>query len=192
LVPIGVVVINYVRTGPSNGALPVFAIANYTEPGSNKVLTQGQEDTDALRISLLYSAKRSSPWLNACWAMTPRSTISRYVGKYNVGYDVPYTLYKSYQGDQTVISENARGTDFHHRPQHRLWNSHSPSHGRHWSNMSRGALSGRNGESRAEYVGKYNVGYDVPYTLYKSYQGDQTVISEPSTPSVEFAFTQSR
>lgn len=35
--------LNYVRTGPSNGALPVFAIANYTEPGSNKVLTQGQE-----------------------------------------------------------------------------------------------------------------------------------------------------
>lgn len=35
--------VNYVRTGPSNGALPVFAIANYTESGSGKVLTQGQE-----------------------------------------------------------------------------------------------------------------------------------------------------
>lgn len=35
--------LDYVRTGPSNGALPVFAIANYTEEGSNKVLTQGQE-----------------------------------------------------------------------------------------------------------------------------------------------------
>jgi hypothetical protein len=35
--------VNYVRTGPSNGALPVFGIANYTESGSGKILTQGQE-----------------------------------------------------------------------------------------------------------------------------------------------------
>lgn len=35
--------VNYVRTGPSNGALPVFAVANYTETGTGKVLTQGQE-----------------------------------------------------------------------------------------------------------------------------------------------------
>jgi hypothetical protein len=37
--------LNYFRSGPSNGALPVFAIANYTvtESGSDKILTQGQE-----------------------------------------------------------------------------------------------------------------------------------------------------
>jgi hypothetical protein len=35
--------LDYIRTGPSNGALPVFAIANYTESGSGKILTQGQE-----------------------------------------------------------------------------------------------------------------------------------------------------
>lgn len=35
--------LDYVRNGPSNGALPVFAIANYTERGSGKTLTQGQE-----------------------------------------------------------------------------------------------------------------------------------------------------
>jgi len=35
--------IDYVRTGPSNGALPVFAIANYTESETGKLLTQGQE-----------------------------------------------------------------------------------------------------------------------------------------------------
>jgi hypothetical protein len=35
--------VNYVRTGPSNGALPVFTIANYTEPDTGKILTQGQE-----------------------------------------------------------------------------------------------------------------------------------------------------
>ena len=35
--------ISYMRYGPSNGAFPVFAIANYTEAGTGKVLTQGQE-----------------------------------------------------------------------------------------------------------------------------------------------------
>ncbi|OQE88619.1 hypothetical protein PENNAL_c0016G08610 [Penicillium nalgiovense] len=110
--------LNYVRTGPSNGALPVFAIANYTEPGSNKVLTQGQEagrdqghsTLDMVLLGVIAQqafnqgddlfAEYSNEILNA----------AEYVGKYNLGYDVPYTLYKSYQGDQTVISENARGT----------------------------------------------------------------------------------
>ncbi|OQE15311.1 hypothetical protein PENFLA_c032G03657 [Penicillium flavigenum] len=110
--------LNYVRTGPSNGALPVFAIANYTESGSNKVLTQGQEagrdqghsTLDMVLLGVIAQqafnqgddlfAEYSNEILNA----------AEYVGKYNVGYDVPYTLYKSYQGDQSVISENARGT----------------------------------------------------------------------------------
>lgn len=35
--------VDYFLTGPSNGALPVFAIANYTEDGSTKTLMQGQE-----------------------------------------------------------------------------------------------------------------------------------------------------
>lgn len=35
--------VRYVRAGPSNGALPVFGVANYTEDESGKVLTQGQE-----------------------------------------------------------------------------------------------------------------------------------------------------
>lgn len=43
-------------------------------------------------------------------------------------------------------------------------------------------------QSRAEYVGKYNVGYDVPYTLYQSYQGNQTVISNASRGTVRPGF----
>lgn len=35
--------VNYVRTGPSNGVLPVYDVANYTETGTGKVLTQGHE-----------------------------------------------------------------------------------------------------------------------------------------------------
>lgn len=43
-------------------------------------------------------------------------------------------------------------------------------------------------QSRAEYVAKYNVGYDVPYTLYQSYQGNQTVISNASRGTVRPGF----
>lgn len=35
--------LGYVHNGPSNGALPVFAIAKYKESGLGKTLTQGQE-----------------------------------------------------------------------------------------------------------------------------------------------------
>ncbi|KAJ6137257.1 hypothetical protein N7471_003743 [Penicillium samsonianum] len=110
--------LDYVRTGPSNGALPVFAIANYTESGSDKVLTQGQEagrdqghsTLDMVLLGIIAQqafnqgddlfAEYSNEILNA----------AEYVGKYNVGYDVPYTPYESYQGNQTVISNNSRGT----------------------------------------------------------------------------------
>jgi hypothetical protein len=129
--------LNYVRTGPSNGALPIFAIANYTESGSNKVLTQGQEagrdqghsTLDMVLLGVVAQqafnqgddlfAEYSNEILNALVfqkiplaqkKLLTQAYRAEYVGKYNVGYDVPYTLYKSYQGDQTVISENARGT----------------------------------------------------------------------------------
>ncbi|CAI7567240.1 unnamed protein product [Penicillium pancosmium] len=110
--------VNYVRTGPSNGALPVFAIANYTESGSSKILTQGQEagrdqghsTLDAVLLGVVAQqaynqgddlfAEYSNEILNA----------AEYIGKYNVGQDVPYTAYNSYQGNQTVISNNSRGT----------------------------------------------------------------------------------
>ena len=35
--------VKYVHSGPSNGAFPVFGIANFTEQTNGKVLTQGQE-----------------------------------------------------------------------------------------------------------------------------------------------------
>lgn len=35
---------------------------------------------------------------------------AEYVSKYNVGYDVPYKPYDSYQGNQTVIGSGSRGT----------------------------------------------------------------------------------
>ncbi|OQE29853.1 hypothetical protein PENSTE_c002G03120 [Penicillium steckii] len=110
--------VDYVRTGPSNGALPVFAIANYTESETGKLLTQGQEagrdqghsTLDAVLFGVIAQqvynqgddlfAEYSNEILNA----------AEYIGKYNVGQDVPYTAYNSYQGNQTVISNNSRGT----------------------------------------------------------------------------------
>ncbi|KAJ5347267.1 hypothetical protein MYU51_004329 [Penicillium brevicompactum] len=109
--------LSWVRTGPSNGALPVFAIANHTESGSNKVLTQGQEagrdqghsTLDMVLFGIVAQqaynqgddlfAEYGNEILNA----------AEYAAKYNVGYDVPYTLYESYQGPQSVISNNSRG-----------------------------------------------------------------------------------
>lgn len=43
-------------------------------------------------------------------------------------------------------------------------------------------------QSRAEYVAKYNVGDEVPYTLYQSFEGNQTVISNYSRGTVRPGF----
>ena len=128
--------VQYVRTGPGNGALPVFAIANFTEEGTGKVLTQGQEagrdqGHATLDLALLgvvaqqafnqgddLFAEYENLILNRYFFL-PRSywilstlthSSAEYIGKYNVGYDVPYTPYMSYQGNQSVISESSRGT----------------------------------------------------------------------------------
>ncbi|CAI7671221.1 unnamed protein product [Penicillium bialowiezense] len=109
--------LNYVRTGPSNGALPVFAIANYTESGSGKTLTQGQEagrdqghsTLDIMLLGVLaQQAYNQGDDIFATYSNEILNT-AEYVGKYNVGYNVPYTLYESYQGNQTVISNISRG-----------------------------------------------------------------------------------
>ncbi|KAJ5630809.1 uncharacterized protein N7484_010909 [Penicillium longicatenatum] len=109
--------LNYVRNGPSNGALPVFGIANYTEPCSEKTLTQGQEagrdqGHSTLDIVLLgVIAQQAYNQGDDLFATYGNEILNaaEYVGKYNVGYDVPYTLYESYQGNQTVISNGSRG-----------------------------------------------------------------------------------
>ncbi|KAJ5109853.1 hypothetical protein N7532_002498 [Penicillium argentinense] len=110
--------VSYVRTGPSNGALPVFAIANYTESEPDKVLTQGQEagrdqghsTLDAVLLGVI--AQQAYNQGDDLFAEYGNEILNsaEYVGKYNVGQDVPYTAYNSYQGNQTVISNSSRGT----------------------------------------------------------------------------------
>ncbi|KAJ5313681.1 uncharacterized protein N7443_000565 [Penicillium atrosanguineum] len=109
--------VNYFRTGPSNRALPVFAVANYTEPESGKALTQSQESgrdqghstLDMMLVGVIAQqvynqgddmfTAYSNEILNA----------TGYTSKYNVGYHVPYIAYDSYMGTQTVISNSSRG-----------------------------------------------------------------------------------
>ncbi|KAJ5527681.1 hypothetical protein N7513_011840 [Penicillium frequentans] len=107
--------LDYVRNGPSNGALPVFAIANYTECG--ETLTQGQEagrdqghaTLDLVLLGIIaQQAYNQGDDLFATYSNEILNA-AEYVGKYNVGYDVPYTLYESYEGNQTVISNGSRG-----------------------------------------------------------------------------------
>ncbi|KAJ5546731.1 hypothetical protein N7494_004316 [Penicillium frequentans] len=107
--------LDYVRNGPSNGALPVFAIANYTECG--ETLTQGQEagrdqghaTLDLVLLGII--AQQAYNQGDDLFATYSNEILhaAEYVGKYNVGYDVPYTLYESYEGNQTVISNSSRG-----------------------------------------------------------------------------------
>ncbi|KAJ5708151.1 hypothetical protein N7488_007952 [Penicillium malachiteum] len=109
--------LNYVLTGPSNGALPVFAIANYTESGSGKILTQGQEagrDQGHATLDLMLLGVIAQQAYNQgddLFATYSNEILNaaEYVGKYNVGYDVPYTLYESYLGNDTVVSNSSRG-----------------------------------------------------------------------------------
>ncbi|KAH8705736.1 chondroitin AC/alginate lyase [Talaromyces proteolyticus] len=109
--------VQYMLTGPSNGALPVFDIANYTEDGSGKVLIQGQEagrdqGHATLDIVLLgVIARQSYNQGDDLFAAYNNEILNaaEYVSKYNIGYDVPYTPYDSYQGNQSVISNNSRG-----------------------------------------------------------------------------------
>ncbi|OGE56677.1 hypothetical protein PENARI_c003G04548 [Penicillium arizonense] len=110
--------VNYVRTGPSNGALPVFGIANYTESGSGKILTQGQEagrDQGHATLDMMLWGVIAQQAYNQgidLFAEYENQILNsaEYVAKYNVGSDVPYTLYQSYQGNQTLISNASCGS----------------------------------------------------------------------------------
>ncbi|KAJ5301720.1 hypothetical protein PENANT_c002G02390 [Penicillium antarcticum] len=109
--------IDYVCTGPSNGALPVFSVANYTEAGTCKTLTQGQEagrDQGHSTLDIMLWGVIAQQAYNQgidLFAEHENKILNsaEYAAKYNVGFDVPYTLYQSYQGNQTVISSNSRG-----------------------------------------------------------------------------------
>ncbi|RKK91185.1 hypothetical protein BFJ71_g11070 [Fusarium oxysporum] len=120
---------NYFLNGDGRGAINNFIYKNYTESGSGKILSQGQEagrdqGHATLDISLLgVIMQQGYNQGDDLFATLGDAGLhaSEYVSKYNVGYDVPYTLYESYEGHQTVISADSRYT---HRPGFELVYAH--------------------------------------------------------------------
>ncbi|THY13741.1 chondroitin AC/alginate lyase [Aureobasidium pullulans] len=102
----------YFLTGAGNGALPNFAVANFTEEGTGKTLTQGQEaGRDQGHATLDFAllgviAQQGFNQGNDLFA-TYESMILN--AQYNVNQTVPYTAYDSFEGVQYNVSAKSRG-----------------------------------------------------------------------------------
>ncbi|KAH9882960.1 hypothetical protein J1614_000326 [Plenodomus biglobosus] len=118
--------VNYFKDGPVDGkvaygALPFFSIANFTEEGSKKILMQGQEagrdqghaTLNFALLGVIGQQGRSQGVDTYGFYGSQILNGAEYAAKYNTNHTVPYTPFQSYQGLQSVISENAR---FNHRP----------------------------------------------------------------------------
>ncbi|KAF4342252.1 hypothetical protein FBEOM_3805 [Fusarium beomiforme] len=120
---------NYFLHGDGRGAIENFIYKNYTESGTGKILSQGQEagrdqNHATLDIALLgVVMQQGYNQGDDLFATLGNASLHayEYVGKYNVGYHVPYTWYNSYEGNQTVMSEIGR---YKHRPGFELVFSH--------------------------------------------------------------------
>ncbi|KAI1453206.1 chondroitin AC/alginate lyase [Annulohypoxylon moriforme] len=120
---------DYFLHGDGRGAINNFIYANFTEDGTGKRLSQGQEagrDQGHATLDLALLGVIMQQGYNQgedLFAEMSNSGLAaaEYVSKYNTGYDVPYTWYDSYLGNETVISANARYT---HRPGFELLYAH--------------------------------------------------------------------
>ncbi|KAH6612169.1 GPI anchored protein-like protein [Boeremia exigua] len=111
----------YFANGPAGGAvsfgaLPFFSIANLTEAGSGKSLMQTQEtgrDQGHTLLDFALLAVIGQQGLSQgidLFGLYGNQILagSEYAAKYNVGEDVPYVPYKTFQGTFSVISNNSR------------------------------------------------------------------------------------
>ncbi|KAF7518446.1 hypothetical protein G7054_g13455 [Neopestalotiopsis clavispora] len=115
----------------ANGALPFYSIANFTEEGSSggKILMQGQEsgrDQGHAGLSTMLTGMVAQLGFNQgvdLFDVFEREILhgAEYFSKYNVGYDVPYTSYTSWEGNLSVIAEKQR---YNVRPGMELIHSH--------------------------------------------------------------------
>ncbi|ETS82858.1 hypothetical protein PFICI_04734 [Pestalotiopsis fici W106-1] len=100
----------------ANGALPFYSIANFTEEGSDKILMQGQEsgrDQGHAGLSTVLTGVVAQLGFNQgvdLFDVFGREVLhgAEYFSKYNVGYDVPYTSYISWEGNLSVVAEKQR------------------------------------------------------------------------------------
>ncbi|TIA59075.1 chondroitin AC/alginate lyase [Aureobasidium pullulans] len=96
----------YFLTGAGNGALPNFAVANFTEEGTGKTLTQGQEaGRDQGHATLDFALLG----VIAQQGFNQGNDLAVYAAKYNVNQTVPYTRYDSFEGVQYNVSAKSRG-----------------------------------------------------------------------------------
>ncbi|KAB5518162.1 putative GPI anchored protein [Coniochaeta sp. 2T2.1] len=109
--------ITYFKSGGGNGAIEKFIWKLHTEPGSSKILGQGQEagrdqghaTLDFALVGVLaQQAYNQGPDLFG-YLSNRILAASEYMAKYNVGKDVPYSTYTNSDVTQTVISANSRG-----------------------------------------------------------------------------------
>ncbi|KAI1339495.1 chondroitin AC/alginate lyase [Xylariaceae sp. FL0016] len=109
---------NYFLAGDGRGAIGNFIYKNYTEDGTGKMISQGQEagrdqghatlDFALLGVIMQQGYNQGDDF----YATNTNIGLagSEYVAKYNTGYDVPYTYYESYLGNETEISSSSRYT----------------------------------------------------------------------------------
>ncbi|KAH8680796.1 chondroitin AC/alginate lyase [Xylariales sp. PMI_506] len=110
--------LDYFKDGQGNGALNKAIWITYTESGSGKTLGQGQEagrdqGHATLDFALLGAFAQQAYNQGVDLFGYLHNLIlagSEYMAKYNVGYDVPYTLYNNSDVEQLVISNSSRGT----------------------------------------------------------------------------------
>ncbi|KAH8197768.1 hypothetical protein TruAng_008057 [Truncatella angustata] len=115
--------VDYFNNGPpgnvvANGALPIYSIANFTEEGSGKILMEGQEsgrDQGHAMLSTVLLGVVGQLGFNQgtdLFESFGREILNgaEYASKYNVGFDVPYTPYVSWEGTLPVVATKARYT----------------------------------------------------------------------------------
>lgn len=105
--------VNYFKHGAGNGAIAHAVVARYPD-GLGQCQESGRDQGHATLCVALLGAVCEMAWNqgddlyghddNRFLAM------AEYVAKYNLGYDVPYTPYKSSLASLPVISEKGRGT----------------------------------------------------------------------------------
>ncbi|KAJ8121982.1 hypothetical protein ONZ43_g1703 [Nemania bipapillata] len=120
---------NWFLNGPGRGSIIGLIYKNYTEEGSGKQISQGQEagrdqghatlDFTLLGVNMQQGYNQGDDF----FATNTNVGLAgaEYVSKYNTGHDVPYTLYESYLGTEAVISNSSRGIN---RPGYELLVAH--------------------------------------------------------------------
>ncbi|GJC87827.1 hypothetical protein ColLi_10665 [Colletotrichum liriopes] len=109
--------VNYFKNGAGNGAIEIAVWELHNEPGSDKILGQGQEAGRDQGHALLdfaflgVFAQQSYNQGDDLFSYLDNRILAgaEYVAKYNLGHDVPFTNFTNSHGTATVVSDIGRG-----------------------------------------------------------------------------------